>query len=161
MISRAQQILIKRAQAQARIGDEEYRDAVALVSGIADCRSSKDKRLTDGHVDKLLSYFETIYWKQVDAGEPLKDHFKPIAVFRKRGYWASKNQKGNTSRDRYMDASKQTEAADLEAQLYALGFGLSYVQAIHRRIQPFTQAAYVAALKRTLDAKKRAANCPF
>ena len=165
MLTRDQIILVKRAQAQAKITDEEYRDAVALISGMPDCRSSKDKRLTDGHLDNLLSYFEAIYWRKVDqtpAGATgLQGHLNPRAVFLKRDYWASKNKRGNTSRDRYVTAEKQTEAADLEQELHALGFGLSYVQAIQRNIVPFTQVAYVAALKRTLAAKKHAANCPF
>lgn len=162
MLTRDQQILIKRAQAQAKISDDEYREAVAMISGMPDCRSSKDKRLTDGHLDNLLSYFEAIYWRKADQPEiGLQGHLNARAVFVKRGYWASKNQRGNTSRDRFVTAEKQTEAADLEQELHALGFGLSYVQAIQRNIVPFSQVAYVAALKRTLEAKKRAAICPF
>jgi hypothetical protein len=143
MLSRDQQILIKRAQAQARISDAEYRDSVALVSGMPDCRSSKDPRLTDGHLDKLVAYFETIYWGQVDA-RGLKDHLKPNAIFRQPGYWANKNKRGNTSRDRYVAADQQAEATALEDQLHDLGFGLGYIQAIQRNIQPFTMVAYVA-----------------
>ena len=134
----------------------------AMISAMPDCRSSKDKRLTDGHLDNLLSYFEAIYWRKADQPETgLQGHLNPRAVFVKRGYWASKNQRGNTSRDRFVTAEKQTEAADLEQELHALGFGLSYVQGIQRNIVPFSQVAYVAALKRTLNAKKHAANCPF
>jgi hypothetical protein len=166
MLTRDQQILIKRAQAQAKIGDAEYRDAVALVSGIADCRSSKDARLTDGHLDKLMAYFEAIYWRKVavESGAVsrcLQGHLKPGAVFQKPGYWASKNQTGNTSRDRYVDGTKRSEAADLEAELGKLGYGSTYVAAIQRNIRPFSQVAYVAALKRTLNAKQKATNCPF
>jgi hypothetical protein len=160
MLTRDQQILIKRAQAQAQISDDEYREAVALVSGMPDCRSSKDKRLTDGHLDKIVAYFEAIYWRKVDELGAASS-CKPNAIFRQRGYWANKNQRGNTSRDRFVANDKQSEAADLEHQLHALGFGLGYVQAIQRNIQPFTMVAYVAALKRTLKAKQKAANCPF
>lgn len=51
MITRAQQILLKRAQAQAGLDDADYRDAIEAVSGIPGCRSSKDSRLTDRHID--------------------------------------------------------------------------------------------------------------
>jgi len=68
MLSRPQQILLKRAQAEAALPDPDYRSAIATISGMADCRSSKDPRLTDRHVDNLLSYLEAIHWRQVDAG---------------------------------------------------------------------------------------------
>ncbi|MBE0541611.1 MAG: hypothetical protein IH623_09510, partial [Verrucomicrobia bacterium] len=47
MLSRAQQILLKRAQREAALDDAEYRDALATVSG---CRSSKDMEFTDRHL---------------------------------------------------------------------------------------------------------------
>jgi hypothetical protein len=157
MSSRDQQIMIKRAQLQAALSDDEYRDAIAMVSGMADCRSSKDGRLTDGHIDNLMAYMEAIYWRKVDLQQPCKAG----AIFQQRGYWANKNQRGNTSRDRYVAKEKSDEATALENELHALGFGLAYVSAIQRNIQPFTMLAYVAALKRTLKAKQRAANRPF
>src|SRR5258706_9848301 len=97
MISRAQQILVKRAQREAGLAEDEYRDALEAVSG---CRSTKDAHLTDRHVDLALAYFEEIYWRGVDSGA-LQPPCKPDAVFRKRGFWAAKNPAGNTSRDRY------------------------------------------------------------
>lgn len=157
MLTRRQQILIKRAQQAAALSDEEYRDAVALVSGMPDCRSSKDARLTDGQVDNLLAYFEAIHWRKVDSGA-VQPSCKPDAVFRQRDYWATKNIHGNTSRDRYADNSHQAAVTDLENQMHALGFGMGYLRAIQNRIQPFSLAKYAAALKRTLAYKQKLAD---
>lgn len=161
MISRAQQILLKRAQAQAGIDDEEYRQALEMVSGQAGCRSSKDPRLADRHVDNLLAYFETIYWNRVDRAE-LAHVDDPKAVFRQRGYWAGKNPKGNTSRDRYTESETASQVEQLEAELMRdHGCGLRYFQAIQNNIQPFSVVAYRAALERTLKAKRRKVEQPF
>ncbi|MGA3269350.1 MAG: hypothetical protein ABSE16_21365 [Verrucomicrobiota bacterium] len=164
MLSRPQQILLKRAQAEAALPDPDYRSAIATISGMADCRSSKDPRLTDRHVDNLLSYLEAIHWRQVDAGT-LQASFKSNAIFRQRGYWAAKNTAASTSRDRYVDRSVAREVADLERQLQELGCGLRYLEAIRANMQrggkPFSQVKYAGALKRTLAAKQRPANCPF
>ena len=65
MLSRRQQILLKRAQREAALDDAEYRDALATVSG---CRSSKDPEFTDRHLDVALAYFEAIHWRKADAG---------------------------------------------------------------------------------------------
>ena len=66
MLSRPQQILLKRAQREAGLSDDEYRDALQTVTG---CRSSTAPALTDRHLDKVLAYFEAIHWRNVDAGE--------------------------------------------------------------------------------------------
>jgi len=121
-----------------------------------DCRSSKDARLTDGHVDKLLAYFEAIHWQRVDSGE-VQPSCKPDAVFRQRGYWARKNTRGNTSRDRYADSRYQDLVSGLETELNKLGYGLAYLRAIQNHIQPFTLAKYAVALKRTLAFKQKSA----
>ena len=104
-----------------------------------------------------MAYMEAIYWRKVD----LQQHCKAGSIFQQRGYWANKNQRGNTSRDRYVAKEMGADATALENELHALGFGLAYVSAIQRKIQPFCMLAYVAALKRTLKAKQRAANQPF
>ena len=65
VLSRSQNILIKRAQREAALDDEEYREALQAVCG---CRSSTDGKMTDRHVDLVLAYFEAIYWRGVDAG---------------------------------------------------------------------------------------------
>lgn len=124
------------------------------MSGMADCRSSTDARLTDAHVDNLLSYFEAILWRKVDAGE-LQASCKPTAVFRQRGFWASRNRKGNTSRDRHVELECAKQVVALEDELHALGFGFSYLTAIQNHIQPWSVVNYLAALKRTLASKKK------
>lgn len=164
-LSNDQKALLKRAQAQAALPDDEYREAIARVSGMDDCRSSTDKRLTDEHVDRLMSYFEAIYWRKVDleasrpVALPLQGHFKPNA-FRQRGYWAAKNTKGNTSRDRYAEAAQTREIADLEAALAEMGCHAGYCAVIRSKVGA-SPVKYAAALKRTLEAKQRAANRPF
>jgi hypothetical protein len=158
MLTRAQQILIKRAQQEARLDDADYRSAIATVSGHGDCTSSKDARLTDQNVDNLLSYFEAIHWRKVDAGE-LQASCKPTAVFRKKGYWAAKNTRGNTSRDRHVAADLAHQVVALEDELARLGCGFAYFSKIQNNIVPFSVPLYLCALKRTLAAKqKKSAN---
>jgi hypothetical protein len=151
MISRAQQILLKRAQSQAGLSDADYRQALSDVTALPQCRSSKDPRLTDDHVDSVLSYFEAIYWRAVDSGT-LQPPCNRTAVFQKRGYWASKNQRGNTSRDRYTAQSVPDLVNSLEQEMFNLGFGLHYCQAI--KSHTTTLRGYIAALNRTLSAKR-------
>jgi hypothetical protein len=153
MLTRPQQILLKRAQSQAGIDDGEYRDSLELLSALPGCRSSKDSRITDGHLDNLLAYFEAIYWKRVDAGE-LQQAFRADAVFRQRGFWASKNTKGNTSRDRYVAGTVGQEIAALEQQLVGMGNSLAYLRAIQNNTRAGGMLAYKAALERTLKAKQ-------
>jgi hypothetical protein len=163
MISRDQQILLKRAQAQAGLGDEEYREALETVSAVPGCRSSKDARLTDRHVDRLMGYFEAVYWRRVEAGEAARPS-KANAVFREPGFWAGRNPAGNTSRDRYTEGQGLGAVAKLEAEMHGLGFGFKYLEVIKNRIRPFSLWAYRAALERTLASKRRqkvTENCPW
>ncbi len=157
-LSRAQQILLKRAQREAALGDDDYRDALELIAG---CRSSTDPRMTDRHLDKLLAYFEAILWRAVDDGA-LHPACRADAVFRQRGYWASKNTAGETSRDRFNGRSQGADIAALEAQLNALGYGPQYAATIRDKVCHGHQDAhalhlYHAALERTLKSKRRAA----
>jgi hypothetical protein len=154
MLTRPQQILLKRAQQEAGLSDSDYREAIATVSGHADCRSSTDPRLTDENADNLLSYFEAIHWRRVDSGE-LQPSCKPLAVFRQRGYWAGKNRKGNTSRDRHTNIEVGHAVNALEDELMRMGYGLQYLSAIQNKIIPFSVVKYHAALKRTLAAKRK------
>lgn len=154
MLTRAQQILLKRAQHEAGLDDPDYRTAVATVSGMPDCTSSKDARLTDAHLDNLLSYFEAIHWRKVDAAE-LQPSCKPDAVFRQRGFWATRNRRGDTSRDRHARDAAAHEVNRLEDELMKLGYGLAYLSTIQNNIVPFSVVLYAAALKRTLAAKRR------
>jgi len=157
MISRAQQILIKRAQRAAALTDDEYRDALELVSG---CRSTKDSSLTDRQVDLALAYLEAIFWRAVDSGE-LPMPCSPDAVFRQRGYWAAKNPSGRTSRDRFTGRNIEQEISEFESALAALGYSDAYCQAIRARAvegrrDPRSQLIYRAALRRTLASKQKA-----
>ena len=151
-------MILKMAQRQAALPDDEYRAALELVSG---CQSSTDAAFTNRHLDTALAYFEAIYWHKVDAGE-LQAPCNRDAVFQRRGYWANKNTRQETSRDRYLGQNIQQEIAGLEAQLQALGFGQAYCQAIrenvtHGRTGERSAYLYRAALERTLQAKRNAA----
>jgi len=140
MISRAQQILIKRAQKEAGLDDAEYREALQAVAGL---RSSTDRAMTDRHVDTALAYFEAIFWRKVDSGV-----LQPAC-------------KGESSRDRYVSSAVSSEISQLESELGKLGFGAAYCAGIrHRAVQDATDLpslhVYKAALRRTLSAKQKA-----
>jgi hypothetical protein len=158
MLSRSQQILLKRAQREAGISDADYRDALELIAG---CRTSKDVRLTDRHLDKLLAYFEAIHWRGVDAGT-LQPSGSATAVFRQRGYWAAKNTRTETSRDRFTGLNLQAEIAALESKLAALGFGSSYCSSIRAKVignrdDEHALHLFRTALARTLKSKSKVA----
>jgi hypothetical protein len=159
MVTRPQQILIKRAQREAGLVDAEYRDALETVSG---CRTTTDPRMTDRHVDLALAYFEAIYWRGVDSGA-LPGPCKADAIFRQRGFWAAKNPGNSTSRDRYATNAVTEEIAHLESALADLGFSAAYCAAIREKIAPGCEDVhslhlYKAALRRTLKAKQKKAN---
>ena len=155
MLKRRQQILIKRAQREVGLSDQEYRDCLESVGG---CRSSTDPRLTDRHCDLALAYLEAIFWRQVDSGA-LQPCCKANAVFQQRGYWAQKNTRQETSRDRYTAAAVNREIAELQHALGKLGFSATYCEAIRARATQGradirSQHAYKAALRRTLISKQ-------
>lgn len=138
--------------------DAEYREAVETVSGIPGCRSSKDLRLTDRHIDTLLAYFEAIFWRKIDLGQ-LNPNCKPDAIFRQRHYWAQKNAKCENSRQRYAASLLGREIAVLEGELADLGFGAPYCSAIEEKVtagrtDPYSLHLYKAALERTIRAKR-------
>lgn len=158
-LSRAQQILLKRAQKEAGLSDFDYRASIAVVSGEDDCVSSTDPRLADRHLDALLAYFEAIFWKGVEAGT-LQASCKPTAVFRQRGFWAARNQKGNTSRDRFGEANLKPQIAALERELASLGFGHHYLMAIQNKLPRnadggIVLSAYLGTLDRTVKSKRK------
>lgn len=158
MQTRAQQILLKRAQREAGLSDDDYRDALEMIAA---CRSSKSPELTDRHLDTLLSYFEAIHWRGLDAGT-LQPSGSATAVFRQRGYWAAKNTKAESSRDRFTDTNLGQAIADLESQLAALGCGAGYCAAICKNVTKGRDDAhalhlYRTALERTLKSKARRA----
>src|SRR6266496_1356837 len=120
MLSNPQKSLIKRAQRQAAL-----LTTLADVTSLPLIRSSKDPRLTDAHVDTILSYFEAIYWRKVDSGE-LQHFSRRHAPFLERGYWTAKNTRGNTSRDRYTAQDLAGQVTVLESEMYAAGHGFKY-----------------------------------
>ena len=154
MLTNPQKSLLKRAQREAGISDDDYRETLRLI---ADCSSSTSPALTDRHLDKLLGYFEAIHWHAVDAGQ-LQPSCKANAVFRQRGFWASRNTATETTRDRFNGVNLGGGIADLEGQLAALGCGPGYCAAIRKNVCKGRSDAralhlYQAALERTLKAK--------
>ena len=160
MLTDPQKSLLKRAQREAQLADVEYRHAIETVSGLSGCRSSTDARLTDRHLDLLLAYIEAIFWGRVDA-KALQPSGNPAAVFRRRGFWAEKNRKGNTSRDRFTRDQLIRQIGEREAALMELGCGLSYFQAIQNKQRTdaggLDLVKYLSALDRTLRFKRASA----
>jgi hypothetical protein len=74
-----------------------------------------------------MAYFEAIYWKKFDEMQFVQPPCKPNAVFRQRGYWASKNPKGNTSRDKFGQSNLQPQVDVLERELNEMGYGFTYL----------------------------------
>ena len=162
MLTRPQQILLKRAQREAGLSDSEYRDALAAVSG---CRSSTDPKLTDRHLDKALAYLEAIAWRGFDSGQ-LQMPCKANAVFRQRHFWQQRNTNAQTTRDRFTREKLGAEIAELEAALMELGVSPEYCAGILNRssgdCQPGSLAQaknYRSALRRTLKVKRKALAC--
>jgi hypothetical protein len=158
MFSRSQQILLKRAQREADLADEEYRDALQVVTGF---RSSKEPSLTNRNFDKALAYFEAIYFHKVDAKE-LQPASGATAVFRQRGFWASKNSRFENSRDRFRNFNLGQSIATLETELSNFGLGQNYCEGIRKtttngRVDEHALYLYRAGLMRTLETKKRSA----
>ena len=151
MISRPQQILLKRAQAQAQIPDAEYRALLAHVTGMPDLHSSNDPRLTDCHLDRLLAFFEFLYWDMVRFKPEVQTHCNPTAIFRQPGYWAAKNTRQETSRDRFTSSQLTQDIQAAESALISSGYSSAYCAAIRRRIT--NPRHYLAALRRTLSSK--------
>ena len=85
-------------------------------------------------------------------------------MFRQRGYWAAKNTRLETSRDRFTDMNLGQAVADLEGKLAALGCGAGYCATIRKNVCQGRDDAralhlYRAALERTLKAKVRREEC--
>ena len=150
MLSNEQKALIKRAQREALINEEEYRQILFEDLGFG-VHSSTDPRLGDRHFDKILAYFEAIYWRKVDAGEVVKRH--PKTVFQRRGYWSSKNTIQTNSRERYADRALNLEINRLESELRSRGVNERYLTAISNKTGRGWQYRY--ALMRTLAAQKK------
>jgi hypothetical protein len=98
---------------------------------------------------------------RVDAGT-LQPSGSAAAVFRQRGYWAAKNTRQETSRDRFTGLNLGQAVADLEGKLAALGCGAGYCATIRKNVCKGRDDAralhlYQAALERTLKAKAKRA----
>jgi hypothetical protein len=148
MLTGDQKALIKQAQREAGIDDAEYREAIGTVLPGAD--SSTDPRLTDGHLDRLLAYFEAICWRKRDAKEPGMLRAK---VFRARNYWALKNRTGHTSRDRFTTGRLQNQIRVAEDRLLSLGKDKAYLGAIQGKTGPGWP--YLMALRRAVEAAQK------
>ena len=76
MLSNAQKSLLKQLQRQAKLPDADYRDLIAKVTGWADCRSSTDGRLDQGHMDKLKAEL-LVLAQPANLGAQLKQQDMP------------------------------------------------------------------------------------
>jgi hypothetical protein len=157
VLSNDQKALVKRAQREASIDDEEYRQILDQELGFG-VRSSTDPRLGDRHFDRILAYFEAIYWRKVDAQEIVQKH--PKSVFQVRGYWASKNTVQSNSRERHADRALSSELNRLESALKLRGVHENYLYAISKKTGGRTWQ-YRFALMRTLAARNKNAEQPF
>lgn len=164
MLTQPQIWKLKAAQKQAGIADAEYREILQGQFGVA---SSKSPELGNEHWDSLMSYFEAIYWRAVDAGR-LPAPCKASEPFQQRGYWASKNNRQETSRDRYNTDQVNHAIEQVEQELAGLGCGPSYLAAIRSKVThgqdtPAALFRYLGALQRTYTArlKKMGVECPF
>lgn len=158
MLSNEQKAILKRAQREALIEDEEYRDILENQLGFG-FRSSTDPRMGDRHMDKAMSFFEAIYWREVDSGAITIRH--PKTVFSQRGYWQKRNGAGSNSRERYAANGLAEQINTLEANMRHLGKNDYYLAAIRRNCQ--TDWGYKMALERAVKANqaKQAEAHPF
>jgi len=155
---------LKAAQKQAGIDDEEYRSTLRQLCGVS---TSKDASLGNEQWDMLMSYFEAVYWRGVDAGR-LPRPCKATAPFQQPGYWSSKNTRQETSRDRYNLSEIQRDITSLETELGSLGCAPAYLDAIRSKVTHGKETVaslyrYLGALRRTHAArlKKAGVECPF
>lgn len=150
MLSNDQKAIVKRAQRECLINDDEYRHILDTELGFG-VRSSTDPRLGDRHFDRILAYFEAIYWRELSEGRVTR---APKSVFTVPGYWASKNSLKSNSRERYAQRGLESEIQRLETNLYRVGCHPNYLAAIARKTGG-RGWPYKAALARTLTAKLR------
>jgi hypothetical protein len=154
MISRAEQIWLKRAQAAAHLEDAEYREALQQFAHV---RSSTDPRMTHDQFERLMGYFEAIHWRLRESGAA-----QPSDVCRRRGYWAERCHDGDANRARFAMHQQTDQIHELERDLIGSGVSVDYLDGIRVRsmsspAHPDTRdlAAYRAALRRTLAARLR------
>lgn len=149
MLSNPQKSLVKRAQRQAAVPEEEYRDMWRMVTSWQDCDTSTDPRLGDVHMDRMMGFLEAIFWRRVQEGA-LQPPSKANAPFQKEGFWATRNKAQSTSRDRYQKKRIGDSVQDLEARLLAAGYPPQKIAAIKEKMKCHDQWALRSALHRTL-----------
>jgi hypothetical protein len=166
MLTNEQKSLLKRAQRQAGLADAEYREALQLIAGV---QSSTDPRIGDRHLDKLMGYFEAIYWRKVELEQCLNPaqlvangENRLWLPFLAPDYWKNKNTKQETSRDRFVKGSLAADVTALENELYQMGFNTAYCSAIRLKVTNGRGGAqdilrYKAALERTVESKRKKA----
>lgn len=152
MWSQKQKALVKQAQRELGLADEDYRLDLATLMGVD---SSTAPRLGDRDFDRLLAYWEALL-ERAEAGNVnhLTLNIRPLParkIFRAPRYWRDKNNRHNTSRDRHRQRRLTADIRDLEAQLLHLGKDRAYLAAIDRNCHA-DPIAYRAALQRTLKA---------
>lgn len=131
-------------------GEDDYRDLLAMISRLPDCRSATDARLTEEHFDHVMRALEFSYWARIDGGEKLT-RAKPFLA---RDYWRGKNSHcGQTSRDRFSARGFNAQLHAAETALQALGKDHSYLRAIEEKTGG--GHAYLAALRRTILAAEK------
>lgn len=155
MLTNEQKKLLHMAKAEAELDDADYRESLATIAGVS---SSTDPELGNELLDVLLAYFEAICWRKKDAGQ-LQGTCKP-RIFTVRGFWASRNRRENTSRDRYNHITIQIRIEELEQALATLGYGPEYCAAIREKVTRGSETAqalyhYSIALERTYTSKQR------
>lgn len=156
MLTNEQKSLLKRAQRQADLPDADYREALQVIAGVS---SSTDPRMGDEHLDKLMKYFEAIYWRKVETGDLTHKPGK-WEPFLKRDYWKLKNTPQQSSRDRFTGRNLAQQIADLETAMADLGFNAYYCAKIKANVTSRGSTAdaswkYKAALERTLASKRK------
>jgi hypothetical protein len=155
MLSKSQKALIKTAQREAELPDEDYRDLLETVTG---SRTSTDPKLGDRSFDKIMAFLEAVFWRKFDLGQLQRRSDYP--VFQERRYWSKKNTMAETSRERYSKNALTHEIAELERAMGELGFGENYCGAIRERVDTGRSEiaalyAYRNALRKTLNSKQR------
>ncbi|MCI0535058.1 MAG: hypothetical protein L0Z50_07510 [Verrucomicrobiales bacterium] len=147
---------MKRAQKECGLSDWDYRDILEMLAG---CTSSTDARLNDECLDMVMSFFEAEHWRRCDA-ETLQPSCKPNTVFQQRFFWRARNNRAENSRDRYIKSQADGQISELQSALAQFGCGEAYFETIRDRVtngrtDPRAMKTYAAALRKTLDAKRR------
>jgi hypothetical protein len=157
MITRAEQIKLKQAQAGAGIQDAEYRATLEQHCAV---RSSTDPKFTHEQFERMMALFEAIHWRGRAQGT-----LEASPIFLRAGYWAERCRNGEANRSRWVALRYSGSLHTLEEELLGTGVSVDYLDAIRARTikdpwrpSPMDQAAYGAALARTI--KSRTHNVP-